>query len=865
LNTSIPESTRCSSRPIILGVAQVLAFLLCSFATSYALPASSREQINADFGWRFRLGDQARAEAPNLDDKSWRTINLPHDWSIEGTPDPKNLTGSGGGYFPAGLGWYRKTFNAPKAWSSKRVSIEFDGVYMNATVYLNGHALGSHPNGYTSFAFDLSPYLALGKANVLAVRVDNAAQPNSRWYTGSGIYRHVRIIVADPVHIAHWGVFVTTPEATTTHAKVEMHVRIANQTTGAADVTLDTAISSASGVKAGTARSLTHLPGSQDADTTQTIQVSNPELWSPESPHLYRATTKMIQNGRVIDEVTTSFGIRSLAWSSSRGFELNGQSIKLHGGSVHSDNGPLGAAAFDRAEERKVELLKAAGNNAVRTAHNPPSPAFLDACDRLGLLVLEDSFDVWIKPKVKYDYARFFDEWWQRDLDSMVLRDRNHPSVIMWGIGNEIPEAWTPEGAPIAEKLSAEIRSLDSTRPLTEAFPGATYTADTDAVFAKVDIGGYNYNLAANQAKDHARVPGRIMLTTESFPSDAFEQWQLTHDNPYILGEFVWTSMDYLGESGIGAWGEGASREATQAEQIDRFMRVFTTKMGENGKSPFTGTAPPVSPMFPGYPWFGSYCGDLDITGTRKPESYYRDILWNGGDRVYAAVRLPEPEGKKIFAIGWAVYPSIASWTWPGHEGKNLDVEVYSGAEKVRLYLNDKLIGEAPTGRDQQFKAMFTVPYATGTLRVEGMRGDRVVAKNTLTTSGKPTALRFSADRTTIKADGQDLSFVTLEAVDAEGHYQPNANTSVDVAITGPGVIEAFASGDTRDPQPFHAGQQTLFNGRALAVVRSTGHGGVITLSASGVGLDRADIEIRSQRAATSEPAGPETHRTASR
>ena len=851
MKTETLKNVFVKDRLRVIAFGAVLAPLLGSSAMATELPhapsAAPREQIDADFGWRFSTGDPAGAEAPTFDDKSWRTINVPHDWSIEGTPDPKNLTGSGGGYFPAGVGWYRKTFDAPKAWNSKSVSVEFDGVYRNATVYLNGHALGTHPNGYTSFAFDLSPYLALGHSNVLAVRVDNSEQPNSRWYSGSGIYRHVRIVVTNPVHMAHWGVFVTTPEATATHAKIALHLDLTNELPKATDVSVETTVTSVSGIHAATVRSLNRLASAQTTKLAQSISIPNPVLWSPETPHLYRAVTRVIEGGKVVDEVATTFGIRSLAWSTAGGLELNGKPIKLHGGSVHADNGPLGAAAFDRAEERKAELLRAAGNNAVRTAHNPPSPAFLDACDRLGLLVLEDSFDVWKTPKVKYDYSQLFDEWWQRDLDSMVLRDRNHPSVIMWGIGNEIPEAWTPAGAPIAQKLSEEIRSLDTTRPTTEAFPGATYTTDTDAVFAKVDIGGYNYNLVANQAKDRARVPGRIMLTTESFPSDAFEQWQLVHDNPYIIGEFVWTSMDYLGESGIGAWGEGTPKEASQAEQMGNFMRVFTTKMGENGKGPFNGNAPPASPIFPGYPWFGSYCGDLDITGFRKPQSYYRDILWNGGDRVYAAVRLPDPDGKKIFAIGWGVYPSVASWTWPGLKGKDLQVEVFSGAERVRLYLNDRLIGEAPTGRGQQFRALFTVPYAPGALKVEGMRGDRAVAETTLTTVGEPTALRLTPDRNTIHSDGQDLSFVTIEGIDPAGRIQPNADNEVELMITGPGTIAAFGNGDAKNRHPFQEDHGTMFNGRALVVIRSTSDQGVITLTAKGVGMGHTSVKLNAQ------------------
>ena len=827
--------------------AWVLTFLLCLSAMAAEMPAAHRQQITVDFGWKFSIGDPAGAQELTFDDKSWRTVSVPHDWSIEGTPNPKNVAGSGGGYFPAGIGWYRKSFDAPNAWKGKKISVEFDGIYMNATVYLNGHALGTHPNGYTSFAFDLSPYLALGKENVLAARVDNSEQPNSRWYSGSGIYRHVRMVVTDPIHIAHWGVFVTTPEVSATHAKVVLHARVANELTKATDVALETTIIAPSEIQAGDARSSMRLTAMHDADLEQSVSVPNPELWSPEAPRLYRAVTRVVQRGKVVDEVSTTFGIRSLAWSTARGFELNGKPIKLHGGSVHHDNGPLGAAAFDRAEERKVELLKAAGNNAVRTAHNPPSPAFLNACDRLGLLVLEDSFDVWTRPKVKYDYARFFNDWWQRDLDSMVLRDRNHPSVVMWGIGNEIPEAWTPEGAPIAKKLSNEIRSLDSTRPTTEAFPGATYIPDTDAVFTQVDIGGYNYNLAANEAKDHARVPSRIMMTTESFPSDAFEQWRLVHDNPYIIGEFIWTSMDYLGESGIGAWGEGTPKQATQAEQMNRFVRVFTTKMGENGKSPFSGSAPAPNPLFPGYPWFGSYCGDLDITGFRKSESFYRDIIWNGGGRVYAAVRLPDPEGKKIFAIGWSVYPTIASWTWAGHEGKDMQVEVYSGTESVRLYLNDKLVGEAPTGRDQQFAALFTVPYAPGSLRVEGVRGGRVVAHTALTTVGDSTSLRLTPDRSIIDSDGQDLSFVNIEAIDAAGHFQPSSEQQVEFTITGPGVIAGIGNGDTKDLEQYQANHRALFNGRALVVIRSLRNQGMIKLTAKAVGMGETSVNVTVQ------------------
>ena len=437
------------------------------------------------------------------------------------------------------------------------MSIEFDGVSMDTTVYLNGKKLGFHPHPYTSFRFDITSHLNPSAKNVLALRVDNSMQRNSRWYSGSGIYRHVRVVVTDPIHVAPWGVFVSTPEVSVASAKVVVKIQVQNDSTEAGGVSIKTVLVGPSGTKSRAVESTVKLQAGQPTDTAQEITLEQPALWSPGSPRLYRAVTQIVKNGKVLDEVETSFGVRSLTWSAEKGLLLNGTSIKLAGGSVHHDNGPLGAAAFDRAEERKAQLLKAAGFNAVRTAHNPPSPAFLEACDRLGLLVIDEPFDVWTISKRKFDYARYFKDWWQQDVDAMVKRDRNHPSIIMWGIGNEIPEAWTEEGAPIAKKIAARVRSLDPTRPLTQAFPGATYGPNPDAVFAVVDVGGYNYNLAQNQAEDHQRVPGRIMMTTESFPADAFEQWALVQDHPYIVGEFVWTAMDYLGESGIGAWSYG--------------------------------------------------------------------------------------------------------------------------------------------------------------------------------------------------------------------------------------------------------------------------------------------------------------------
>ncbi len=828
-----------------------LAVICVPLPVALAESQLGRQVIRADFGWKFSLGDPAGAETPSFDDSSWRQVDLPHDWSIERAPEEKNPTGASGGYFQAGVGWYRKVFTAPESWKGRRVTAELDGVASNATVYLNGKKLGIHPYAYTGFRFDLTPELDFAKKNVLAVRVDNSQQPASRWYSGAGIYRHVRVVITGPIHVSPGGVFISTPEASADRARIAARVQVQNESAGPVEVTVTTTVFSAANEALGSAKSELKLGAGAHEDASQDINVLHPALWSPQIPTLHRAVTEILSAGKVVDRVETSFGIRTLSWSVDKGLLLNGHSLKLAGGSVHHDNGPLGAAGFDRAEERKVELLKAAGFNAVRTAHNPPSSAFLDACDRLGLLVLDEPFDVWTVPKRRYDYATFFKDWWQADLDAMVKRDRSHPSIVMWGIGNEIPEVWTKEGAPLAMELAARVRSLDSTRPLTQAFPGATFGPNPDAAMSQVDISGYNYNLAQNGPEDHVRVPGRIMLTTESLPADVFEQWKLTQDHPYMIGEFVWTAMDYLGESGIGAWSYGTPKQFAQTSAMKGFLRTFLAKMGADGKNPMAPylDGQPSSPGSPDFPWHAAFCGDLDLTGYRKPQSYYRDILWNGGSRVYATVRLPEPVDKKIIATGWSVYPTLPSWTWPGREGKDMEVEVYSGTDKVRLYLNDKLIDEKPTTTEQQRKAVFTVPYIPGILKAVGLNGDREVATSVLQTVGPPAQLRMTADRTDLGNDGEDLAFVTVEAIDTQGRPQPNANDEVRFTVSGPGSIIAVGNSDGSNPESYQGDQIALFHGRALVVLRASRVPGTIHLTANADDLKEAEIHIQSKTA----------------
>jgi len=482
-----------------------------------AAPARDRQQF--DDGWRFRLGDEPAASQQTFDDGAWRNVDLPHDWSIEAPVDHAAPGAGAIGFFPSGTGWYRRHFTAPAALADRRVLVEFEGVYMNAEVWINGHRVGAHPYGYTPFSCDLTAHVIPGGENVLAVRVDNSAQPNCRWYSGSGIYRHVWLEIASPVRIADGGVFLATTALTDKEATVRIEAVVHNGTAAPASTEIETHILSPAGKAVARASAPVHVDPSSEAHVTYSVTIPQPQPWSPETPALYRAATSVRTDKRVvIDEVQTPFGVRTVRVSAGRGFELNGRPIKLLGGSLHHDNGPLGAAAFDRAEERRVALLKAAGFNALRTSHNPPSPAFLDACDRLGMLVMDEAFDGWAKAKNPHDYSVVFKDWWPRDLDSMVLRDRNHPSVVLWSIGNEVFERGSPSGALIAKSMAARIRDLDATRPVTAGLNDLGEHGDwtkLDPLFAELDLAGYNYRLQSHAA-DHARLPARAIVATES-------------------------------------------------------------------------------------------------------------------------------------------------------------------------------------------------------------------------------------------------------------------------------------------------------------------------------------------------------------
>lgn len=775
---------------------------------------SQQRETNFNFGWKFQLGDTADASRPDFDDSAWRSLDLPHDWSIEGTPEADNPMGNDGGYYPAGIGWYRKTFDfAPDA-GRPETALYFEGVYMNARVFVNGNDLGGRPYGYSSFFLDITPHLKAGR-NVIAVRVDNSGQKNCRWYTGSGIYRNVKLVRTPKVHFEPWGVVVRAKADDPLNASAEVETTVANHSDKEQLVTLEGQVQSLGSTERVAGFSIqTRL----EAGETRTVRIpklslGKAELWSPESPALYQLTCSVSSDGGT-DRTEETFGVRKVEYSARHGLVLNGQPVELNGACVHHDNGPIGAAAYRDAEWRKARQLKEAGFNAVRTSHNPPSEDFLDACDHIGLLVIDESFDGWRTAKNTHDYATLFDRWWTKDIESMVMRDRNHPSIFCWSIGNEIIERKSPEAVLTAYALAGHVRKLDPTRPVTSAL--AAWDSDWeiyDPLAAAHDIVGYNYMMHKGPS-DHERVPDRIMMQTESYPREAFNNWARVNDYPYIIGDFVWTGIDYLGESGIG-----------------RYYYTGETE-GEHWQRPH-------------FPWHGAWCGDIDLTGWRKPISYYREMLhFPGRNKLYLSVKEPSGYYGEIHETQWSVWPTWESWNWPGHEGKSIDVEIYSRYPAVRLYLNGKLVAEKPTTREQEFKAVIPVPYAPGTLRVAGVENGREVESRTLETAGKAARIRLSADRTTMAADGQSLTYVNVEITDKSGRPMPIADNLLQFELEGPATLLATCSGDLKDCVPYTSPERKAWKGRAMAVVKSGKTPGEVTLTVKGKGLKKASVSL---------------------
>lgn len=791
----------------------IYLLIVLVFASCASQETARERKTLFDDSWKFAQGDYAGADQATFDDKGWRDVCLPHDWSIELATDINELSGNDGGYYPTGIGWYRKHLRATANDIKRHLELYFEGVYMNSQVYVNGTLAKTHAYGFSGFFCDMTNLLKEGD-NVIAVRVDNSQQKNCRWYTGSGIYRHVWLYSTSNTHIDPWGVNVITREADSTEATIEVGVGILHpkKTLVRFDIRLDIREKGADTVMAQYV--LSSIATNEDVVAKKVIKISEPKLWSPATPVLYELTASIMDNDKVLDSQTETFGIRQFTCDAENGFVLNGQKMILNGGCLHHDNGMLGTMAFDDAEIRKARLMKEAGFNAARTSHNHPSERFLQACDELGLLVVDEAFDGWREAKNDHDYSTLIDSCWQEDLDALVRRDINHPSVFCWSIGNEVLERKSKGAVETAKMLAGRVHEIDGSRPVTSAL--ASWDSDWeiyDSLAAAHDIVGYNY-LIHYAESDHRRVPERVMMQTESFPRDAFANWQAVSGKSYVIGDFVWTAIDYLGESGIGRYYYKGQTEGEHWQSLQ-------------------------------YPWHGAYCGDIDITGWRKPISHYRETLYNEDTPTYMAVREPNGYYGEIKETLWSVWPTWESWNWEGWEGKPVDVEVYSRQSNIKLYLDGELMCEKECGRKTEYKATFSMPYKPGQLMAVAYDKNGA-AKDTamLVTAGQPKSIRLTIDQANTRANRQSLSYVVAEIVDADGNVCPNASNEMTFEVDGPADIIATGSADLTDKRAYGEAGRQAWKGRAMVVVRSTGKAGKVVVKAQGEALASASVSI---------------------
>jgi beta-galactosidase len=783
-----------------LRTAFALALLLSAFAFAPAQAqtrAAARVTDSFDTDWRFFKGDARDAERPEFDDAGWRKLDVPHDWSIEGPFDERNPTGKDGGYLPAGVGWYRKHFNVAARHAGRRVFVEFDGVMANSDVWINGQHLGRRPYGYIGFRYELTDQLKFGKDNVIAVRADNTGQPASRWYTGAGLYRHVRLVTTDPVHIEHWGTFVTTPQVTDAAATVNVRSTVVNQSSGGRGVSLQVQLVSPEGKVVGVAETRPRqLAAGEAADFTQEIVVSNPVRWDITRPALYKAVARVREGRRVIDDETVAFGIREFKFEPATGFWLNGRNFKLKGVCLHHDGSAFGAAVPLRVWERRLEVLRRFGVNAIRTAHNPPAPEFLDLTDHMGFIVMDETFDAWTVAKRPFDYHLYFDEWSKTDTRDTVRRDRNHPSIVIYSTGNEIHDTPKPDLAKrILAGLVEVFHAEDPTRPVTQALFRPNVSKDYDNGLADMlDVVGQNYReqeiLAAYRQK-----PTRKILGTEN--THTREQWLALRDNPPYAGQFLWTGIDYLGES-------------------------------------------------PGWPLVAFNFGLLDRTGTPRPVAYQRLSWWGERPTVYAVRRVaPTPLAPTDPGYGQDRRPQVLfdDWTPRDLGAHEENVEVYSNAEQVELFLNGRSLGSKPRPSDDAPRT-WQVPFEPGTLRAVGSNGGRAVATHELKTAGKPARVALSVDKSRLAHAWDDVVYVEATVVDANGVVVPSASDLITFKAAAPGRVVAVDSGDNASHEPFQATERRAYQGRCFALLKADAPRGRINVTAVATGLAPGTISV---------------------
>ncbi len=827
-----------------------LFLFICTVLFSCSSSKKVRENVDFTEGWKFYLGDDSIAYNAQYDDAKWRILDLPHDWSIEADFSLKNPATPGGGALPGGIGWYRKDFVVDKSDEGKNVYIDFDGIYWNSKVWINGHLLGERPNGYISFRYDLTPYIKVGERNVIAVRVDNSKQPNSRWYSGSGIYRNVRLVTTNALHVDLWGTYVTTPTVTKDNAEIKIETNIKNSSDLSQTFDLYSILIDKDGKEIARINNSESVGIGENISMNQSLKVSNPILWSIDNPYLYKIVTRIEQNGKVVDEYETPLGIRYFSFDPNKGFFLNGESIKIKGVCNHHDLGFLGAAVNTRAIERQLEILKEMGCNGIRTSHNPPAPELLDLCDKMGFIVMDEAFDMWRKKKSPYDYSQYFPEWHERDLTDLILRDRNHPSIFMWSIGNEILEQWSHIDADTLDlqqanmvlnfantlnkkdidakelhvnslltiKLADIAKKLDPTRPITT---GNNETEPSNHIFRSgaMDIIGFNYH-ENNWVNFHEKFPNQKLIITEStsglmsrgyyeMPSDSMNIWPERWDKPFDRPVHHCSSYDNCHVP----WGSTHEDTWRLVKNYDHISGVYL----------WTGFDYLGEPTPFWWPSRSSYFGVIDLAGFPKDIYYMYQSEWTNKDVLH-------------------IFPH---WNW--NEGQTVDIWAYfNNADEVELFLNGLSLGKKAKEKDV-YHVFWRVPFQKGTLKAVSYKDGKEVLTREVKTTGDPIFIRLTADRQTIKADGKDLSFITVEALDAEGNPVPVADNLINFTIEGDGFIAGTDNGDPTDPNSLKKPSRKLFSGKALAVVQSHKKAGKIILKATSSNLKQASIEINSK------------------
>ncbi len=819
-----------------------------------------RERSSWNDDWKFALSDSVQDySSPDSDDSTWRILSLPHDWSIEGDFSLDNPSTPGGGALPGGIGWYRKTFTLPETDRGKVVYVDFDGVYRNSEVWINGHSLGFRPNGYVSFRYDLTPYLRYGsQPNVIVVKADNSEQPNSRWYSGSGIYRNVWLVKVNPVHVDNWGTFVHDMRISPEEATFSLEVRIRNSSEADRDAEVSTSIyDDRNRVVTAPVTTLLRVPYTpcydarmREASVDHQFLIPNPKLWSPDSPSLYTAVTEVKVAGKVVDRYETVFGLRSFRWDSATGFYLNDKPLKIKGVCLHHDLGCLGAAVNTRAIERQLQIMKEMGVNAIRTSHNAPAPELLDLCDRMGLLVQDESFDMWERRKSPYDYARYFAEWHERDLTDEILRDRNHASVFMWSIGNEVLEQWSHADATeldlqaanlilnaghaidpallkdttlsrqslITRHLAAIVKRLDTSRVVTagcnEVNP-ANHLFRSDAL----DVLGFNYH--EQYLEPFLRnFPGKKLIVSEStsalmtcgyyeMPSDHIYIRPESWDKPFEAPEHVCSSYDNCHVP----W--GSTHEKT--------WHLVKTLPHVSGLFVWTGFDYLGEPTPYWWPSRSSFFGIVDLAGFPKDVYYMYKSEWTDEPVLH-------------------IFPH---WNWK--EGEPVDIwAYYNNADEVELYLNGKSLGVRQK-TDSTYHVSWRMPFTPGTLRAVSRLGGKEVLVKEIHTAGEPARLVLTPDRSVIQADGSDLSFVTVDVCDIDGNRVPDATPLIRFSVEGPGEIAGTDNGDPNDPNSLRKPKRQAYYGKALVVIRNRGGQGDIHLKAIAEGLPEATVTIQAQ------------------